>query len=107
MAPGEFIILGIIVYLLWIRPEYMFVLFYVVANALLVFVLIDVWTLTWADAAEYALWTGISIAVNVAAGVVIVTLFKWLKTRKTGRDKQLDKEMERIRADIGARESQQ
>lgn len=94
----------IILILLWIRPEYMFLLFYVLANALLGFLLADVWQLTWADAPEYAIGMAIAIAINLAVGAVFVALFKWLKTRKTGGDKQLDKEMERIRAEIAARE---
>jgi glucan phosphoethanolaminetransferase (alkaline phosphatase superfamily) len=94
----------IILILLWIRTEYLFLLFYVVANVVLVFLLFDVWVLTWADALDYALGVGLSIAVSLAVGAVFVALFKWLKTRKTGRDKQLDKEMERIRAEIAARQ---
>jgi len=97
---------GIILILLWIRPEYGFLLFYVIANQVLVFLLFDVWRLTSADAPQYALYTGINLVFALAVGAVIVTLFKWLKTRKTGSDKQLDKEMERIRADISARENQ-
>ena len=94
---------GIILILLWIRPEYGFLLFYVIANHILVFLIFDIWRLTWADAPQYALYSGINVAFALVAGSVIVTLFKWLKTRKTGQDKQLDKEMERIRADIAAR----
>jgi hypothetical protein len=97
---------GIIIILLWIRPEYGFLLFYVIANSVLVFLLFDVWRLTWADAPLYALYSGINIAIALVGGAVIVTLFKWLKTRKTGRDKQLDKDMERIRAEIAARDGQ-
>ena len=98
---------GIILILLWIRPEYGFLLFYVIANHVLVFVLFDVWRLTWAGAPQYALYTGVNIAFALVVGAVIVTLFKWLKTRKTGRDKQLDKEMKAIRAEIAARDVQQ
>jgi hypothetical protein len=96
---------GIILILLWIRPEYGFLLFYVIANHLLVFLLFDVWRLTLADAPQYAFYTGVNVAFALAVGAVIVTFFKWLKTRKTGSDKKLDKEMERIRAEIAARES--
>ena len=49
-------------------------------------------------------WRGLKMAIQIVVGCVIVAFFKWLKTRKTGRDKQLDKEMERIRAEIAARE---
>ncbi len=98
---------GIILILLWIRPEYMFLLFYVVANHVLVFLIFHVWSLTWADAPIYALNTAIAAGIALALGVPIVALFKWIKTRKTGTDKQLDKDMERIRAEIAARENQQ
>jgi hypothetical protein len=94
----------IILILLWIRPEYMFLLFYVFANYLLVFLIRDVWQLTWVDAPVYAMYSAIDIAITLALGALVVALFKWLKTRKTGRDKELDREMERIRADLAARE---
>jgi hypothetical protein len=98
---------GVVLFLLWIRPEYLFLLFYVIAGFLLLFVLRDVWVLTWSDASDYAIWTARDIAINLAVGAAIVALFKWLKTRKTGRDKQLDREMERIRVEIAARDGQQ
>jgi hypothetical protein len=96
--------LVIILILLWIRPEYLFLLFYVVANYILVFLLLDVWHLTWAEAPAYALNMAISMGLTVLIGLPIVALFKWLKTRKTGRDKELDKEMEAIRAEIASRD---
>lgn len=96
----------IILILLWIRPEYLFLLFYVFANAVLVFLIRDVWRLTWADASSYALHMAANIAVALGIGALFVTLFKWLKTRKTGRDKHVDKEMESIRAEIAARAGQ-
>ena len=102
---GLFAGYGIIIILLWIRPEYGFLLFYVIANQLLVFLLFDVWRLTWNVAPQYALYTGVNLVFALVVGAVIVTLFKWIKTRKTGADKNLDKEMERIRAEIAARES--
>jgi hypothetical protein len=96
---------GIIIVLLWIRPEYMFLLFYVFANYLLGFLIVDVWRLTWANALAYVNDTVIGAAIAIGVGVPVVALFKWLKTRKTGRDKQLDGEMERIRAEIAARDT--
>lgn len=95
---------GVTLFLLWIRPEYLFLVFYVLANALLLFFFVDLQALTWADAGEYALWMAISIIANLAGGALVVALFKWLKTRRTGRDRQLDKEMEAIRAEIASRE---
>lgn len=103
---GLFAGYGIIVILLWIRPEYGFLLFYVIANAVLVFLLFDVWQLTWAAAPQYVLYSVVNLALALVVGAAVVTLFKWLKTRKTGADKNLDKEMERIRADIAARDAQ-
>jgi hypothetical protein len=97
---------GITLILLWIRPECMFLIFYMVANHVLVFLIFHVWELTWADAPAYALNTAIIMAASIAVGAPIVALFKWLKTRKTGSDKQLDKDMERIRAEIAARHAQ-
>lgn len=97
---------GIILILLWIRPEYMFLLFYVVANHVLVFLMSDVWRLTWADAPAYVLNSAIVLGTSLALGAPVVALFKWLKTRETGTDKNLDAEMERIRAQIAARENQ-
>lgn len=96
----------IILILLWIRPEYLFLLFYVFANVILSFLIFDIWNLTWADAPSYALYSAINIAVTLVVGAAFVALFKWLKTRKTGSDKGLDKEMERIRAEIAARDAQ-
>jgi len=97
--------LVIILILLWIRPEYMFLLFYVFANYLLVFLISHVWQLTWADAPTYALYVAINIAVTLVFGALVVALFKWLKTRKTGQDKKLDREMEQIRAEIASRDA--
>src|SRR5690606_22905924 len=97
---------GIILILLWIRPEYMFLIFYVVANHVLVFLVFHVWQLTWADAPTYAMNTAIVAVTSIAIGVPIVTLFRRLKTRKSGAEKQLDKDMERIRAEIAARDAQ-
>lgn len=98
--------LVIILILLWIRTEYLFLLFYVFANWVLVFLIFDIWGLTWADAPLYALHAGINIVVTLAIGAAFVALFKWLKQRKTGRDNALDREMERIRAEIAARDGQ-
>lgn len=101
---GLFIGYGITLILLWIRPEYGFLVFYVVANHAAVFLMGDVWRLTWADAPAYGLYEAVNIAIALAIGAPIVALFKWLKTRKTGRDRELDREIQRIRADIAARE---
>lgn len=106
-AAGFMVGWGIILILLWIRPEYMFLIFYVVANHVLVFLIFDVWRLTLAAAPAYVLNSAIAAALALAWGVPAVALFKWLKTRKTGRDRQADREIERIRAEIAAREAPQ
>jgi membrane protein implicated in regulation of membrane protease activity len=97
---------GLIIFfiLLWIRPEYMFLLFYVIANSVLV-MLFTVWSLTPQDIPVYVIYLLINNAILIAIGAPIVALRKWLKTRKTGSDKRLDKEMEQIRAEIAAREN--
>jgi hypothetical protein len=104
-AAGFMVGWGIILILLWIRPEYMFLLFYIVANHVLVFLIFDVWRLSWADAAPYALNSAIAAGIALAWGVPVVALFKWLKTRKSGAEKRADTEIERIRAEIAAREA--
>lgn len=102
---GLFAGYGIIVILLWIRPEYGFLLFYVIANVVLVFLLFDVWQLTWAAAPQYALYSGVNVVLALVVGAGIVTLFKWIKTRKTNAERKADREIERIRAEIAAREA--
>ncbi|PZO55693.1 MAG: hypothetical protein DCF16_02140 [Alphaproteobacteria bacterium] len=97
---------GIILVLLWIRPEYMFLLFYVAANHVLVFLIFDVWRLTWTDAPTYALNSAIAAGIALAWGVPVVALFKWLKTRKTGAEREAEREIARIRAEIAARDAQ-
>lgn len=96
---------GLIIFfiLLWIRPEYMFLLFYVIANSVLL-MLFTVWSLTPQDLPAYVIFLLINNAILIIIGAPIVALRKWLKTRKTGTDKQLDKEMDRIRAEIAARD---
>jgi uncharacterized membrane protein len=98
---------GLVIFLilLWIRPEYRFLLFYVVANSILI-MLFTVWSLTPEDVPIYVILLAINNAILLAFGAIVVTLRKWLRTRKTGSDKQLDKEMERIRAEIAARDGQ-
>jgi hypothetical protein len=91
----------IIPVLLWIRPEYRFLLFYVAANSLLVFFLSDSWRLTWAEAPDYAAASALKIAIILAFGAPLVAWFKWLKNRKT-EDPALDQEMQRIRAELAA-----
>ncbi len=99
--------IGIIIFLilLWIRPEYMFLLFYIVANTVLA-VLLTVWSLTPENLPIYVVAIAINDAILLVLGAIVVALRKWLKSRKTGSDKKLDKEMEAIRAEIAARDAQ-
>lgn len=46
-----------------------------------------------------------SFATFAGVGVAIVALRKWLKSRKPVADGELDKDMERIRAEIAARDA--
>ncbi len=104
--------------LLWFRPEYRFVLFF--GFALLVLDLIfyalfggavilgDPSALSVSDIlaflTAYAINAAIVLAIFFGVGALIVTLRKWMKSRKSPNDRNLDDEMERIRADIAARE---
>jgi membrane protein implicated in regulation of membrane protease activity len=95
---------GLIIFfiLLWIRPEYMFLLFYVIANSVLV-LLLTAWSITPDQIPVLIVLLAINNALLILIGAPIVALRKWLKTRKTGGDKKLDKEMDAIRAEIAAR----
>ena len=101
----EYVGLVIFFILLWIRPEYMFLLFYVIANSVLL-LLLTAWALTPEQIPILVVALAINNAILIIIGAPIVALRKWLKTRKTGADKRYDAEMERIRADIAARENQ-
>ncbi|MES1199066.1 MAG: hypothetical protein ABUS48_03710 [Pseudomonadota bacterium] len=106
--------------LLWFRPEYRFVLFFgifltLVDLALLVALggasaLFGAEGFSWPNALEYLLGFIIGrsavLVVFFAIGCGIVALRKWMKNRKSPRDAQLDAEMERIRANIAARDGQ-
>jgi hypothetical protein len=87
---------GIILILLWIRPEYMFLLFYVVANYALVFLLSDVWRLTWTEAPAYALNRALGAGIAIAIGAPVVALFKWLKG---GDERRAERLVARARAE--------
>lgn len=99
------IAIAIFLILLWIRPEYMFLLFYVIANTVL-FALFTIWSVTPDQALDYAILIAINDLILIALGALVVALRKWMKSRRTGSDKKLDGEMERIRAEIAARDSQ-
>jgi hypothetical protein len=106
--------------LLWFRPEYKFVLFFgfglVVLDLIFytVFggaaILTDPGSLSLNDVfaflAVYAFRAIVTLAIFFCVGALIVTLRKWMKSRKPASDDKLDAEMERIRADIAARDGQ-
>jgi hypothetical protein len=103
--------------LLWFRPEYKFVLFFgfgLIVLDLITFAFfggvaaitnpgLDLnAVLAFLDA--YFANAALTLAIFFAVGAAIVALRKWMKARKSGGDKNLDNEMERIRAEIAARD---
>ncbi len=48
----------------------------------------------------------IVLLIFFSVGALIVTVRKWMKSRKSGGEKKLDAEMERIRAEIASRSGQ-
>lgn len=70
--------------LLWIRSEYWFLLFYVLANYVLAFLFSDSWRLSWTEAPLYAARSAVNVAITLAAGAMLVALFKRLKNRRVG-----------------------
>jgi hypothetical protein len=108
--------------LLWFRPYYGFVLVAAICMLALDGVMILVFGALPATMAGYepmrdpATWLSIpidylmavwpSLLLFVGVGVAIVTLRKWMKARRSPSDSKLDVEMERIRAEIAARDGQ-
>jgi hypothetical protein len=106
--------------LLWFRPEYRFVLFF--GFALLVFDLIfyalfggaaivaNPGALSTSDIlafiTAYAIDAALGLAIFFTVGALIVTLRTWMKARTSPQDQRLDAEMERVRAEIAARDGQ-
>jgi hypothetical protein len=109
-------IIGLI--LLWFRSEYAFVFFFGLALAVLDFLFLvfagglalftdpGMMTLELVGQAllDFALSRSPVLAIFIALGCAIVAFRKWQKGRKSSGDKTLDAEMDRIRAEIGARE---
>ncbi len=89
--------LVIFLILLWIRPEYMFLLFYVVANTVLA-VAFTVWQITAQDLPVYALVIAINDAILLVLGAIVVTLRKWLKSRKSGDERRAERLVAEARA---------
>lgn len=109
-------IIGLI--LLWFRSEYAFVFFFGLALAILDFtflvfagglaLLSEPGMLTLQLVGQVLLdfvWARLPVlAIFFALGCAIVAFRKWQKGRKAPGDKALDAEMERIRAEISARD---
>lgn len=84
--------------LLWIRPEYMFLLFYVVANTVLG-VALTVWQITPEDMPVYAIAIAINDAILLVFGAIVVTLRKWLRSRKSGDERRAERLVAEARAE--------
>lgn len=78
--------------LLWIRSEYWFLLFYVLANYVLAFLFSDSWRLSWTEAPLYAARSAVNVAITLAAGAMLVALFKRLKNRRVGSEEESRRE---------------
>src|SRR5262245_25110893 len=107
--------------LLWFRPEYKFVLFFALGLTILNLIFLVLFSgipaVIFNDGVLdpyafveflvlYLLQIWITVGVFFAVGAAIVALRKWMKSRKPAGDDKLDAEMERIRADIAARDGQ-
>ena len=84
--------------LLWIRPEYMFLLFYVVANTVLG-VALTVWRVAPPDLPVYAVVIAINDAVLLVLGAIVVALRKWLRSRKSGEERRAERLVAEARAE--------
>jgi hypothetical protein len=95
---------GLVIFLilLWIRPEYRFLLFYVVANTILVLVL-TVWSLAPQDVPIYAIGLAINDVILLALGAVVVALRKWLKTQKSGEERRAEALVAEARAEAAGK----
>jgi hypothetical protein len=106
----------------WIQPHFGFVglcvVVLIVIDAIMIAIgiggiaiddpatLVDLdWWLIWPI--SYVQYRWLDLATFAGVGLAIVAVRKWLKARKTPSVDKLDAEMERIRAEISARESQQ
>jgi hypothetical protein len=87
--------------LLWIRPEYMFLLFYIFANTVLA-VAFTVWSLRADDIGVYVIVLALNDIILLVLGAIVVTLRKWLKSRKSGAERRADKLVEQARAEAAA-----
>lgn len=88
--------------LLWIRPEYMFLLFYIVANTVLG-VALTVWRLSPEDIPAYAVAIAINDAILLVLGAIVVTLRKWLRTLKSGDERRAERLVAEARAEAARR----
>ena len=84
--------------LLWIRPEYMFLLFYIAANTVLG-VALTVWRLSPEDIPTYAIVIAVNDAILLVLGAIVVTLRKWLRTLKSGDERRAERLVAEARAE--------
>jgi hypothetical protein len=95
------LILGI----LWRVPEFKFLAFFILANNALYTLMIG-WSMSADQWPPYLTSVAISDLVFAAVATPLILFRKWQRSRKPGGDGRLDREMERIRAEIAARDGQ-
>jgi hypothetical protein len=94
------LILGI----LWRVPEFKFLAFFILANNVL-YTLLGGWTMTAEQWPPYLLQVAIGDLIFAAIATPVIIFRKWQRARKDSGNQPLDREMERIRAEIAARET--
>ncbi|MBN8605609.1 MAG: hypothetical protein J0L81_01690 [Caulobacterales bacterium] len=95
------LILGI----LWRVPEFKFLAFFILANNVLYTLMIG-WSMTPDQWSPFLVATAIGDLIFAAIATPVILFRKWQRAQKPGGG-HLDREMERIRADIAARDAQQ
>ncbi|MFT3728044.1 MAG: hypothetical protein QM759_09495 [Terricaulis sp.] len=95
-----FLVIFLIV--LWIRPEYRFLLFFIVGETILTLVLAG-WTWKPEDLPVYLVAIAINDVALLVLGAIVVALRKWMKSRKSGLEKDAERIVEQARAEAAAR----
>ena len=90
---------GLVIFLilLWIRPEYRFLLFYVFANSILVLALRSLSAP--ASFLDNTIIAAINDVILLIIGAPFVALRKWLKSRKSGAERRADAVVAQVRAE--------
>jgi len=83
-------------------PEFKFLAFFILANNALYTLMIG-WSFTAEMWTPYLISVAISDLVFAAIATPLIIFRKWQRARKDGGDGHVDKEMERIRAEIASR----